>query len=77
MAAYKDFPLGAAPAGACRSVTAVGGSAGDFVLSNSTAGDCGHKPRHHHKLVLAPEKWYAHTKKSALYLPDWQLIETD
>ena len=46
-----------------------------FVVSNSTyswwaqylapAGD---------KLIFAPEKWYAHTKRTALYQPTWRLI---
>ncbi len=49
-----------------------------FVLSNSTyswwAQYLANAPD---KRVLAPAKWYAHTKKSALYLPDWQRIETD
>lgn len=49
-----------------------------FVLSNSTyswwAQYLANAPD---KLVLAPAKWYAHTKKSALYLPDWQRIEMD
>ena len=49
-----------------------------FVLSNSTySWWAQYLARATDKLVLAPEKWYAHTKKSALYLPDWQLIETD
>ena len=47
-----------------------------FVLSNSTyswwAQYLAAAPD---KLVLAPEKWYAHTKKSALYQPEWKLIE--
>lgn len=48
-----------------------------FILSNSTyswwaqylggAAD---------KLVLAPDRWYAHTKKSALYQENWTLIPT-
>ena len=49
-----------------------------FVLSNSTySWWAQYLAKATDKLVLAPEKWYAHTKKSALYLPDWQLIETD
>ena len=49
-----------------------------FVLSNSTySWWAQYLAKAADKLVLAPEKWYAHTKKSALYLPDWQLIETD
>lgn len=48
-----------------------------FVLSNSTyswwaqylapAAD---------KQVYAPDRWYAHTKKTALYQPEWQLVPT-
>ena len=48
-----------------------------FILSNSTyswwaqylapAAD---------KQVYAPDKWYAHTKETALYLSSWQLIDT-
>ena len=49
-----------------------------FVVSNSTySWWAQYLAKATDKLVLAPEKWYAHTKKSALYLPDWQLIETD
>lgn len=48
-----------------------------FVLSNSTyswwAQYLAPAPG---KQVFAPDKWYAHTKRSALYLPDWELIET-
>lgn len=48
-----------------------------FVLSNSTyswwAQYLSAAPD---KQVWAPDKWYAHTKKSALYLPDWHLTET-
>ena len=26
--------------------------------------------------VWAPDRWYAHTKRTALYQPHWQLVET-
>ena len=48
-----------------------------FVVSNSTySWWAQYLAKATDKLVLAPEKWYAHTKKSALYLPDWKLVET-
>ena len=64
-----------------------GSAVGDMALMDQCRGSCSATPptaggrqylaKTSDKLVLAPEKWYAHTKKSALYLPDWQLIETD
>ena len=48
-----------------------------FVLSNSTyswwAQYLADAPD---KIVWAPDRWYAHTKRSDLYLPGWRLIPT-
>lgn len=49
-----------------------------FVISNSTyswwAQYLGDAPD---KQVYAPNRWYAHTKQSALYQPGWTLVETE
>lgn len=47
-----------------------------FVLSNSTYSWWGQYLAGPDRRVWAPDRWYAHTKRTALYQPDWQLIET-
>lgn len=48
-----------------------------FILSNSTyswwAQYLGDAPD---KQVYAPDRWYAHTKRTALYQPGWTLVES-
>ena len=73
-----DLPAVFAPRGSAVGDMALMEQCRGFVLSNSTySWWAQYLAKTSDKLVLAPEKWYAHTKKSALYLPDWQLIETD
>ena len=73
-----DLPAVFAPRGSAVGDMALMEQCRGFVLSNSTySGWAQYLAKAADKLVLAPEKWYAHTTKSALYLPDWQLIETD
>ena len=73
-----DLPAVFAPRGSAVGDMALMEQCRGFVLSNSTySWWAQYLAKATDKLVLAPEKWYAHTKKSALYLPDWQLIETD
>ena len=47
-----------------------------FILSNSTYSWWAQYLAGEDRRVWAPDRWYAHTKQTALYQPDWQLIET-
>ena len=47
-----------------------------FVLSNSTYSWWAQYLAGAGRTVWAPDRWYAHTKETALYQPDWQLIQT-
>ena len=47
-----------------------------FVLSNSTYSWWAQYLAGAGRTVWAPDRWYAHTKETALYQPGWQLIET-
>ena len=47
-----------------------------FILSNSTYSWWGQYLAAPGRAVWAPDRWYAHTKQTALYQPDWQRIET-
>lgn len=47
-----------------------------FVLSNSTYSWWAQYLAAPDRRVWAPDKWYAHTKQTALYLPEWNLVET-
>ena len=48
-----------------------------FVLSNSTYSWWAQYLAGPDRQVWAPDRWYAHTKQTALYQPDWQLIPTE
>lgn len=47
-----------------------------FILSNSTYSWWAQYLAAPDRQVWAPDRWYAHTKQTALYQPDWQRIET-
>lgn len=47
-----------------------------FILSNSTYSWWAQYLAVPDRQVWAPDRWYAHTKQTALYQPDWQRIET-
>ena len=47
-----------------------------FVLSNSTYSWWAQYLAGAGRTVWAPDRWYAHTKETALYQPRWQLIQT-
>ena len=47
-----------------------------FILSNSTYSWWAQYLAGEDRRVWAPDRWYAHTKQTALYQPDRQLIET-
>ena len=47
-----------------------------FVLSNSTYSWWAQYLAGAGRTVWAPDRWYAHTKETALYQPHWQLIQT-
>ena len=47
-----------------------------FILSNSTYSWWAQYLAGEDRRVWAPDRWYAHTKQTAFYQPDWQLIET-
>ena len=48
-----------------------------FVMSNSTySWWAQYLAPAQGKRVWAPDRWYAHTKQTDLYLPDWQKIPT-
>lgn len=48
-----------------------------FVLSNSTYSWWGQYLAAPGRQVWAPDRWYAHTKQTALCQPDWNLIKTE
>ena len=72
------LPVTFAPRGSAVGDMALMEQCRGFVLSNSTyswwAQYLSAAPD---KQVWAPAKWYANTKKSALYLPEWQLIAVE
>lgn len=47
-----------------------------FILSNSTYSWWAQYLAGAGRTVWAPDRWYAHTKQTALYQPRWHLIET-
>ena len=47
-----------------------------FILSNSTYSWWAQYLAPAAAAVWAPDRWYAHTKRTALYQPHWQLVET-
>ena len=47
-----------------------------FILSNSTYSWWAQYLAPAADAVWAPDRWYAHTKRTALYQPHWQLVET-
>ena len=47
-----------------------------FILSNSTYSWWAQYLADPGRAVWAPDRWYAHTKQTALYQPDWNRIET-
>ena len=47
-----------------------------FVLSNSTYSWWAQYLAGEDRTVWAPDRWYAHTKRTALYQPHWHLIAT-
>ena len=47
-----------------------------FILSNSTYSWWAQYLADPDRTVWAPDRWYAHTKHTALYQPGWQRIRT-